>query len=104
MGRSDVQAKRRPNASTMAGIEASQSIESVPDTVTKSAVMNTEVTAGRPRTSAISSGAPFGSVWVVGPPTGTPTVNFIARGFGVGSTFMVTVQPRLRVSHGSARA
>ena len=52
--------------------------------VTKSAVMKTLATPGN-ASSAAPSGSSVGSVGtnVVGPPTGTPTVNFAAFGFGV---------------------
>lgn len=95
------QRKSRVRASTTIGSVASQSIESSPETVTKSAVMNTLVTPSRPRISPISGGAPSPEVCVAGPPTGAPTVNFIARGFGVGSTVMLMVRPRVRSAHGS---
>lgn len=55
--------------------------------VTKSAVKNTLATPSRPRRSArkASSGAePLTKV--PGPPTGWPTANFMALGFGVCST------------------
>lgn len=55
-------------------------------TVTKSAVMNTLTTPSISRISA----AVGSSTWplalkVAGPPTGSPTVNFMAFGLGVGS-------------------
>jgi hypothetical protein len=40
-------------------------------------------------------------VWVAGPPTGTPTVNFIAFGFGVWST--ETAMTTARVVQGEPR-
>ena len=52
-------------------------------TVTKSAVMNTEATPSRSKIGAIRSSASAPDVNVAGPPTGVPTVNFKAFGFGV---------------------
>lgn len=55
--------------------------------VTKSAVMKMLVTPGsesRSPTKASSGSLPL--VWVVGPPTGVPTENRIALGFGDGLT------------------
>jgi hypothetical protein len=51
--------------------------------VTKSAVMKTEMTPSSSRIGATRSSAVAASVNVAGPPTGDPTVNFIALGLGV---------------------
>ena len=63
---------------------ASQSASGSLLIVTKSAVMNTLATPGRP-SSAEPSGSSVGWLGtnVVGPPTSTPTVNLAAFGFGV---------------------
>lgn len=55
-------------------------------TVTKSAVMKTDMTPSMPNNGAIRSSAPSAEVAVAVAPTGAPTQNFIARGFGVVST------------------
>lgn len=55
--------------------------------VTKSAVRNTLATplrSSNARTQGSSGSDPLRCV--PGPPTGSPTVNFVAFGFGVGST------------------
>jgi len=54
--------------------------------VTKSAVMKMLATPSRDRTSAaISLSVSCPRTNVAGPPTGLPTGNFIALGFGVGA-------------------
>lgn len=55
--------------------------------VTKSAVRNTLITPSRVNSGPTnSSGASAPLMYVPGPPTGTPVLNFIALGFGVGAT------------------
>jgi len=66
----------------------SHSASSALVTVTKSAVMKTDMTPSRPNKGAIRSSDPSAPVAVAVPPTGDPTLNFIARGFGVVSTMM----------------
>jgi hypothetical protein len=51
--------------------------------VMKSAVMKTETTPSSSRIGAMRSSAVAASVNVAGPPTGDPTLNFIALGLGV---------------------
>ena len=85
----------------MLAVTASQSSDPSDDTVMKSAVMNTEVVPGMASTSRIPSGASSVDVKVAGPPTGLPTVNFMARGLGVGSTETLITDPRSRASNGS---
>lgn len=52
--------------------------------VTKSAVMNTEVTPSMSNNAAASGSSTFPDPGkVLGPPTSTPTVNFNALGLGV---------------------
>lgn len=51
--------------------------------VMKSAVMKTETIPSSSRIAATRSSAVAASVKVAGPPTGDPTVNFIALGLGV---------------------
>ena len=68
----------------------SQGTSEVLETVTKSAVKKMLVTPGMARSSRAnpcSGWAP--ATCVVGPPTGLPTVNFIAFGFGDGATITV---------------
>ncbi len=55
-------------------------------TVTKSAVMKTDMTPSISNRGAIRSSAPSALVAETVLPTGEPTQNFIARGFGVVST------------------
>ena len=85
----------------MLGETSSQTIEPSDETVTKSAVVNTDVIPSISRIFEIPAGASSIDVWVAGPPTGLPTVNFMARGFGVGSTEMLKADPRLRTGNGS---
>lgn len=60
-------------------------------TVTKSAVMNTLATPSiSNRSAATGSSAADPATNVLGSPTLTPTVNFIACGFGVPLTLTVT--------------
>lgn len=68
----------------------SQGMSEVLEMVTKSAVKKMLVTPGmarRSRAKPCSGGVP--ATCVVGPPTGFPTVNFIALGFGDGATITV---------------
>ena len=76
-------------ATTPSTIE-SQDDSSERVTVTKSPVMNTDWTPSMSSIGATDSSAAAASTYVAGPPTGEPTVNFIARGFGVVSTTMDT--------------
>ncbi len=69
----------------MSGVMAVQSTVSSPVTVTKSDVRNRDTTPSKARMAPAHSGTSL-SVWALkvdGPPTGTPTVNLRARGFGV---------------------
>lgn len=72
----------------MPGVMASQSTVSSPVTVTKSDVRNSDTTPARSRMVRTHSARSPSvcALKVAGPPTGTPTVNFRARGFGVVST------------------
>lgn len=75
-----------------AGTIVVQSPESSLVTVTKSAERNMLMTPSTAITKeAIGSSDELARVNVAGPPTDEPTVNFIARGFGVTET--VTVIP-----------
>ena len=72
--------------STTTGTISAQSASGVLEMVTKSAVRKTLVTPSTARI-AVPRGSSVGlaRVSVVGPPTGRPTVNFTAFGFGVPS-------------------
>ena len=66
--------------------------------VTKSAVKNTLATPGSPsRNDPSGSSVGWLGTNVVGPPTGTPTVNFTAFGFGVELT-VIDMQTSLATS------
>jgi len=84
---------------TTSGTMVSQSPSSVRVTVTKSPVMNSDCTPDIRSTRATRSSAASESVNVAGPPTGTPTVNFIARGFGVFSMTTGTFTSRSCCEH-----
>lgn len=66
----------------------SHDASSVALTVTKSAVMKTDMTPSILNRDAIRSSASSAPVAVAVMPTDDPTLNFIARGFGVVSTVM----------------
>ncbi len=87
---SDPQENDDSRMATTPGTIESQDSASLRVTVTKSPVMNTDSTPGMFNTAATRSSAVAGSVNVAGPPTGVPTVNFMARGFGVFSTTTAT--------------
>ncbi len=72
----------------MSGVMAAQSTVSSPVTVTKSDVRNSDATPVSSRMIRTHSARcpSVCAVKVAGPPTGTPTVNLRARGFGVVST------------------
>ena len=64
--------------------------------VTKSAVMKMLVTPSNASNErANDSAGSLPTTCVVGPPTGFPTVNFIAFGFGEGATETGMVHPRV---------
>ena len=86
----------------MLGTIASQSTSGVPETVTKSAVRNTLRTPSSARIGATLGSASSAFVYVTGPPTALPTMNFIAAGFGVRST--VTGMPSPPAVDGSGVA
>ena len=69
------------------GMIDSQGMSEVLEMVTKSAVKKMLVTPGMARRSrANESSGEVPATSVVGPPTGVPTVNFMAFGFGEGAT------------------
>lgn len=84
---------------------SSQSASGVLVTVTKSAVMKTLTTpsiSSKPAAAGSSGVSPAEKV--AGPPTGLPTVNFIALGFGVGSVTTLIVRSSLATAgHWSGR-
>lgn len=70
-------------------------------TVTKSAVMKTLATPSIPsRPLPIGSSVSWPALKVAGPPTGRPTENFIAFGFGVGSAVTGMSAPSLAAGLG----
>jgi len=79
----------------------SHDVSSVRVTVTKSPVMNTDWTPASSRIGATASSALSASTYVAGPPTGEPTVNFIALGFGVLSTTTDTATFLVRMANRS---
>ena len=79
----------------------SHDVSSVRDTVTKLPVMNTDATPSSSRMGATATSAVSASTYVAGPPTGEPTVNFIALGFGVLSTTTATATFLVRTANRS---